>query len=466
MPRPAALLLAIAPLTACAPAEDAPDFATVDATARDLVVVVLDALPATSVSSYGYGRATTPHLDALAARGVRFAEAHTTASYTLASTASLFTGMTPRGHGAQAEVGDVLGEDRVTLAEVLGARDFATLAFSLNPQVSRETGFAQGFDTFAYEPRDDFTYNQLPAGFLERVAQAWHARADERRFLYVHLLPPHVPYTPPPPYDELFGARDVDLAEGGQAALRELNMGAVWLTPDDPRVVRAKARYDAGLVYADAQLAALLEALALEDDAALVVLSDHGEAFGEHGRILHGSMASKEMIHVPLVLAGPGLAPAVRDDLVRTRDLAATLCEWLDVPWDARMAMGRSFLAARGLEADEVRGALSRSSGSAPIWALRTDAWTYVLHTASGREELYERASDPLEATNLAAAPEHAATRDRLSKALAKALARERDIGARYAATERTDAHSAALEELGYVTDAEDAPATDAEADQ
>ena len=75
---------------------------------RDLIVIVLDALPASSVSAYGYGRETTPHLDALAAGGQRFEAAFTSASYTLASTASLVAGMTPRGHGVEAEDGQVL----------------------------------------------------------------------------------------------------------------------------------------------------------------------------------------------------------------------------------------------------------------------------------------------------------------------------------------------------------------------
>lgn len=444
-----ALALALAPALASCGADEPP-------VPRDLVVVVLDALPASSVSSYGYERPTTPHLDDLAAAGQRFAQAHTTASYTLASTASLFTGMSPRAHGAEREVGHVLGADRVTLAEVLGERGFATAAFSLNPQVSRETGFAQGFDVFEYAPRDDFTYNQLPQGFLERVTATWQAQAGERRFLYVHLLPPHVPYTPPPPFNELFGARKVDHSEGGQSYLRALNMEAVWLTPDDPRVVRAKQRYDATLAYADAQLDALLDALGPLDDVALVVTSDHGEAFGEHGRILHGSMASKEMIHVPLVLHGPGLQGDVRDDLVRTRDLAATVCEWLDVPWDARMAHGRSFLRAPGLDPLPARGALSRSVGTAPLWALRTDDWTYIRATGSGREELYDRRNDPLEVRDLAADPAHAGTRAELAAALDTALARERDIGARFATAETTDAHRAALEDIGYFESEED----------
>jgi arylsulfatase A-like enzyme len=418
---------------------------------RDLIVIVLDALPASSVSAYGYGRETTPHLDALAAGGQRFEAAFTSASYTLASTASLMTGMTPRGHGVEAEVGQVLGGDHQTLAEKLQARGFHTAAFSLNPQVSAETGFDQGFDVFAYEPRDNFTYNQLPAGFLERVAATWTSQQDARRFLYVHLLPPHVPYTAPPPFDTAFDAHLVPSDEGGQSYLRELNLSEPWLTPADPRIVRAKQRYDAGLMYADAMLAELLAKLDQDgslDHAAIVITSDHGEAFGEHGRILHGSMASEEMLRVPLIFSGPGVQAGVRDDLVRTRDLAATMCEWLDVGWDGRMAYGRSFLRAPGLADEAARGALARSSGSAPIWSLRTQAWTYVLHTASGREELYDRAADPLEQVNLAATNEP--ERALMAQALTRALAREREINSRYAAAASTDAHTDALQDIGY----------------
>jgi len=420
--------------------------------ARDLVILVLDALPAHELSSYGYSRATTPHLDALAEEGLRFESAFASASYTLASTASLFTGMTPRGHGCTDETGQVLGPDRETLAERLQARGFRTAAFSLNPQVSRETGFDQGFDTFEYWPRDDFTYNRIPAGFLERVTEAWQAGAGERRFLYVHLLPPHVPYSPPPPFDTRFGADKVDPKEGLQTSLRALNQDTVWLTPDDARVMNARRLYDAGLVYADEVSAQLLAALGEHgglDQAALVVMSDHGEAFGEHGRILHGSMASLEMTHVPLILSGPGIKAGVRKDTVRTRDLAATLSEWLDVAWEPRVATGRSFLAAPGLAPEDWHGALARSSGPSPIWGLRTEGWTYIRHTATGREELYDRASDPLEQQNLATTNEP--DRERLAKALDRVLGRERAIGRRFLTPEQTDAHKDELKDIGYL---------------
>ncbi|MBC8451427.1 MAG: sulfatase-like hydrolase/transferase [Planctomycetes bacterium] len=419
---------------------------------RDLVILVLDALPAHELSSYGYERPTTPKLDALAQRGVRFEHALASASYTLASTASLFTGLTPRAHGCTDETGQALGADHETLAERLGQFGFRTAAFSLNPQVSRETGFDQGFDTFEYLPREDFTYNTLPAGFLETVRTSWVEAADSRRFLYVHLLPPHVPYSPPPPFDQLFGASEVDPQEGLQTSLRALNQETTWLQPDDPRVQRARRLYDAGLAYADDVAGQLLDALGREgglDRAAVVLLSDHGEAFGEHGRILHGSMPSLEMVHVPLIVVAPGLEPGVRADTVRTRDLPATLAELLDLPWEPRVATGRSFLAAPGLEADEGRGALSRSSGPTPIWALRTEAWTLVRHMATGREELYDRQADPLETRDLAT--RETAVRTRLAKALDRALSRERAIGRRFAAPQKVQAHEEALKDLGYL---------------
>lgn len=422
-----------------------------DASPRDLVIIVLDALPATGLSSYGYQRETTPVIDAIAASAIRFEQAHSSASYTLASTASLFTGMTPRAHGCVDEVGQVLGPDRATLAEHLAERGFATAAFSLNPQVSRETGFDQGFDVFEYEPRDDFTYNRLPAGFIERVAKTWHKDAGKRRFMYVHLLPPHVPYNAPPPFDTNFGADEIEHSEGGQTDLRALNHDTAWLTADDQRVRRARRLYDAGLTYGDAMVGELLDALGRDagmDGAALVIISDHGEAFGEHGRILHGSMASKEMVHVPLIIDAPGIDGEVRGDTVRTRDLAATLAELLDVSWNQRVATGRSFLHAPGLAKDDAKGALSRSVGSAPIWALRTETWTLMRHMATGREELFDRKSDPLELHDLATSkPQDLA---RMKKALDRALGRERGIGQRFAAPKHTDAHADALHDIGY----------------
>ena len=165
----------------------------------DVLVVVLDALPAGHVGLYGYQPAgydsppITPEISAFAAglgahQTLIFDEAYSSASYTLASTASLFTGANPATHGVLGLSTNVLAEEELTLAETLRAAGFATCGLSSNPNISSEGRFNQGFDTFRHYFRDKFQRHTLPANFVADAGTWWRKQANERRFLYAHLL--------------------------------------------------------------------------------------------------------------------------------------------------------------------------------------------------------------------------------------------------------------------------------------
>ena len=452
---PTSLLAALAALApGCGGAERAlPD---VRETSRwDLLVVVLDALPASAVGCYGAPRDVTPELDRFAAGALRFENAFASASYTLTSVASVFTGATPMAHRTLGLRTNVLGREHRTLAEALREAGFRTAGISCNPHVTREAGFAQGFERFDYHARDRLDRHTVPEAARADALAWWREHGEERRFLYLHLLPPHCPYDAPPPYDGEFGAAETERREGMQEFLRELNEGTSYLREDDPAVRRIRARFDAGLSYADAVLGEILEELAAGgglDRAVVVVLSDHGEAFGEHGRILHGSTAYTEMTRVPLLVRWPGIEPGTYAGTVRTRDLAASLCALFGVPWRRDGASGRPFLG-RAVAGDPTgaQPALARSTGNQPQWALRTESWTYVEHLATGRRELYDRRADPGERNDLSAREPRVTAQ--LALRLAELLERERRLGEHVAPARRVTTHLDDIRALGYTDD-------------
>ncbi len=457
------LVLVLALPASCSPPHDA----SAATGPRDVVVVVLDALPAPALGCYDYERDTSPRIDAFAAGAVRFADAYAPASYTLASTASLFTGLAPGAHGVVGLDSNLLADGHHVLAESLAAAGFRTAAFSCNPHVTAECGFGQGFEHFRHYTRDRFDRHAVPEPLIGDVTAWWDEHAGERRFLYVHLLPPHQPYDPPPPYDALFGA---------DASPREEGMTDFLVALDDEHRVagepalraRIRARYVAGLRNADAALGDLLDALdarGADESALVVLLSDHGEGFGEHGRLLHGSTVFSEMTHVPLVARAPGLAAGVRKTLVGTRDLAATLTALVDAPWPRGGRAGFSFAdvllsveseaeaQARDGDGDE-RGVVSRSVGNRPLWSLRTEGWTLVEHRASGALHLFERETDPGETRDVASS-ESALARE-LQGRLRRRLGEDKRMHERLGVgTGAVDRYRAELRDLGYTGDEE-----------
>ncbi len=426
-----------------------------------LVVIVLDALPASALGAYGRvvpgyeATPISPRIDAFARDAILFSDAWSSASYTLASTASVFTGTTPATHGVLGLNSNVLSPAHITLAEAFQGANFATAALSSNPHISQEGAFDQGFDLFRHYFRDVYDTHALPATFVTDAGSWWRHERGKQRFLYAHALPPHQPYDPPAPDSGMFGADGVDRLEGLTPFLTETTL-RTDLQPNLPLVQRLRKRYDSGVHYADRIFGELLDELEGSDGTGLdqtvvVLLSDHGEGFAEHGSILHGNTVYPEMCRVPLLMRLPqGEARSV-DSLVGTRDLAATLAELFDIAWaaDSPGSKGTSFLARALGKAGSVPPVLSRSVGDHPLWALRTEDFTLIKHKASGGFELYERGADSGERLNLA--PTRAEQTAELNSELIQELELARQAGLSYptAAVPRL-IHKDALEDLGY----------------
>ena len=287
-----------------------------DPRAPDVLLILLDALQADRVGAWGYGRDTTPNIDRLAREGVPLTNVFAEAPYTRSSVATIFSAHSWRDH-------QVIGRDRAlgrqftTLAELLQENGWSTLAISDNPNVARSAGSDQGFDEFIEAWTDEEVEQHAPGGWWpERPVLIWErileAGLDPDRpvFAYLHLLPPHDPYFPGPEHD-VFGPEGYDGPIIGHGPdIEAFDRGK--LQKDSPDQERLEALYDGALRRGDALVARALrawDAMDRERPRLLVFLSDHGEAFGEHGRYGHNTSVHREMTHVPLVLHPRALVP-------------------------------------------------------------------------------------------------------------------------------------------------------------
>ncbi len=324
-----------------------------------LLLVTLDTTRADALAPEG-DAAATPSFAALAARGLRFAQAYATAPTTLPSHASMLSGLYPAGHGVH-ENGRRLPAHVPLVTERLRELGYSTAAFVSGYPLEGPFGLARGFDLY-----DD----DLGDGRVERSARettdralAWLARPEARpRFLWVHYYDPHEPYEPPEPFRSRF--------------------------PHDPYLGEIAA-----MDHELGRLVSAFEAAAGARGAGIVVAADHGEGRGDHGEMLHGNLLYQGVMRVPLVVAGAGVETGTRGDPVSLRQVRATLL---------------------GLAGDPADGTLLASGGAPVLGEAMQPYLNYrwqpqVMGVAgrqklirSGRLELYDVFADPAEAHDLA----------------------------------------------------------------
>jgi arylsulfatase A-like enzyme len=425
----------------------------------NLLLVVVDTLRADHLGCYGYGRPTSPVLDALAARGVLFERAYAQSSWTKPSTASLLTGRTPTEHQTLSEAAR-LPDAELTAAERLRAHDYWTVMLSGNPWITPEYGFDQGADEFVSIYDERFArvtllmqglrrvsaltggrlrlYNRikyLVLGELSTTARdtrlvdealAWLARRPaEPFFLYVHMMSPHHPYDPPPPFDRFVPDRThAPVRNHPRKSYRFFEEGDPL---DAAALADMVARYDGDVLYADTELGRLLDGLdrlGLGASTAIVVTADHGEEFFEHRNWGHGQSLYNELLRVPLVVHAPGAAAAARvSGAVSHADVVPTLLALAGAP-PAEGLAGRNLLAPADPSEPAVLSELLYRYGEARA-LVRRDHKLIVTHQGERRaNELFDLSADPAERRPLPAG-------DPRGAALATELAERVDAGTR-----------------------------------
>lgn len=369
----------------------------------DIILITLDAARSDRLSCYGYERRTTPNIDRLAAESLLFREVFALAPYTLCSVPTMVTGLSFLDHGIVAH-GDRLADGATTLAEHLKGAGYRTACFSATPNNSRALGTDQGYDEFVETwqvvPRPQSTDPFL----LSRLAIEWLAASDEGAPLHLqlHYVPPHAPYSPRPEFDIFTDPSYRGRFDGSHTTINALDSG-LW-TPRPEDLAHVNALYDGNLRMGDAAVAQVLEALRRRPrwrDTVVLVTSDHGEGFLEHGRTSHNSTLYDEMLRVPFVLRLPEELRTTVDAgrLASLADIVPTLLATAGIRPDGPVD-GINLLSPP-TPADRGRVVIARTPGAPPLYALRTSHWKLLL-AGSGQGLLFNLEEDPGERRDLA----------------------------------------------------------------
>ena len=343
----------------------------------NVVLMTIDTLRADRVG-YGGHAVETPHLDRLARGGARVMNAVCQVPLTLPSHASILTGTDPPFHRVKNNGTYSLREQDTTLAEILRKRGYQTAAFIGAFPLDSQFGLDQGFDLY-----DDQFKNPEPlAGYepqrrAEQVAgaaAAWLERNGGKKelFVWVHYYDPHLPYSPPAPFDKAYASP-----------------------------------YDGEVAYTDVYVGKLVELLrkkGLGDRTLIVVAGDHGEGLGEHGEDTHGIFLYDSTLKIPLIFSCPGIIPGGIEvkGQARTVDIVPTILELLRIPVPSDCQGASLIPDMEGGNSDRESYAETYlpllACGWSEMKSIRTGQWKFIL---APKPELYDLARDPLEKDNV-----------------------------------------------------------------
>jgi arylsulfatase A-like enzyme len=412
-------------------------------TRPNVLIYLIDTERADHASLYGYARDTTPFMKKLGGQGLVFDDCQVQAPRTKQSTASLMTSLYSYTHGIVHDY-DTIPKGSTTLAEQLRAAGYVTASIVANPFAGRITGLGRGFDyleewAVVQRYRTDAHDRGTDSEAVNKIAFPWlDQHKDEPFFLYAHATDPHAPYRPPAGFEEKF-ANSSETPEfdrnykslggkikyaGGTVVNRA---GARQAGVDPDRFIRrAMDRYDGEILHNDSsleQLVGKLKQLGVLDNTLIVVVSDHGEEFWEHGWTSHGHSLYQELTHAVFLMWNPKLIPVPRriSDPVQLIDLMPTVLDLLGVKIPdvvegqslAPFAKGQVFRRRSPVMTSRFADPEAKKIGFVPenrIDAIAfLDANWKLIYREKGDEagvsklELYDRRTDREETKNLAA---------------------------------------------------------------
>jgi arylsulfatase A-like enzyme/tetratricopeptide (TPR) repeat protein len=388
---------------------------------HNVLLFTLDTIRADHIGCYGDATATTPALDALAARGVLYENAMAQVPLTLPSHGTILTGRFPKEFGVRINNQGAIGDEHPTLATLLKERGYRTAAFVATFVLDARFGLDRGFDHY-----DDDMINmsmqaqplewEQPANIIADRSLVWlEANKSGPFFAWLHFYDPHDPYTPPPPFPKTYR---------GEVAFMDTQLKRVfdWL-----------------------------DRSGLRDRTLVVVVGDHGESFGEHGEQGHGMFLYKPSLHVPLIFAHPKLTPRPLrvTNTVGAIDVFPTILELYDIPRPEGL-MSTSLAQSLRSGTQPPHSVYSESDyvwqtyGWAQQRCTTSEQWKFI---SSTKPELFARGGDPGEKQNLFGDRRDLAVE--LSNWLAEFYAKLVAVEAREVAPSADAA--AALETLGYV---------------
>lgn len=403
----------------------------VDDNRPNILVMVLDTVRAESMSLYGYERATTPHLDARARReGIVFDRAFASSPWTLPTHATLISGLSAPAH--RAGISHAIASELPCITEELQSSGFATSAFIGNYEsLGVHTGFARGFDHFEARMtswKRILKKGMLTSSFLTKMVPAVRVTAEDIRyrfldwvtanssrpfFTFINFIDAHEPYeVPDSRYDQFRSPSYAEESFGPRSFHTPIND---WGPRARPSLIdRARDVHEGSIAYVDAQIELIFQGLqsrGLLEKTLVIVTSDHGEQFGEHGMFIHANSLYTQLLAVPLVIFPPrsSAGPIRIPQPTGLVDVAATIADAAGIA-DSKVG-GRSLMSLWTNGELQPRPILSNVgmmpamenwlNSNTAIDSVIADNFHYIRYQATSREELFDIVSDPKEETDL-----------------------------------------------------------------
>lgn len=389
-----------------------------------IVLISIDTIRADHLSCYGYKKKTSPNIDDLARKAVRFEYCFANVPLTLPSHASMFSGLIPPVHGVRANGGMALADAVVTLPELLRDSGYKTYCSVGTAVLDKRYGLNQGFDVY----HDHFDEVPGLGPVLQRRADettthalAWLEKSQhEKKFMFVHFYDPHFAYLPPPPYDKAF---------------------------EHP--------YDGEIAFVDhcvGQIINKLKSLDLYEDTLLVLTGDHAELLEEHGEAYHGYYIYQNVLRVPLIVKPAGWAKSrTISDNTSVIDVMPTILSQCGIAISSPI-QGIDLSGYFRRKKHQVTGRFLYHESLTPtqfgangLLGVIHDKWHYIQTT---RPELYDRLADPQELNDRVT---RESKRARLMKDVLRETLQEAEQRSHSLTTTVTDPQAKTLESLGYV---------------
>ena len=445
--------------------------------AKNVILISIDTLRPDHLGCYGHDRDTSPTLDALAEQGIVFEDCTSSAPWTLPGHATMLTGLYPSTHGVKNH-DRTLGDENPSIATLLAREGFRCMAVVNSHNIATERyGLTKDFEPFHYFNEQELIPGKtnkegLPAiGIANRgklitkkAKKFLDQHKDERFFLFLHYYDVHTDFTPEPKYKEMFVEPYDGPLTGNTQQLVGYRVRGEAITEDDARFLRQM--YDAEIRQLDDILAGLfsyLDANGLSEETLVVITSDHGEEYGEHGSVLHGRSQYQELLAIPLIMRGPGVPPGTRFECpVSLVDVVPTILKLTGVRTDSRfdgLDLTLAWLNPDALcaprylfgEADHnnwIDTPRGREKHEDVAWMVRMEHDKLHYNEVLQRYELYDVEMDPFEANDLAAQePDRV---DHLREVLQEYI-RNEGTGNRIEPPDEAEMQK--LRELGYVDD-------------
>lgn len=383
----------------------------------NIVLITIDTLRVNNLSCYGYERNTSPHIDSIAKQGITFVNAIAPSSWTAPSMVSLFTSVYPINHGVvrdtmsslKANKKETISDKLTTLAEVLKRQGYNTFGVVSNLHLQGKFGFSRGFNHFKC------LKNWSPAPLVNQAIDLWQDDIEKSKkfFLWVHYSDPHHPYHARNPwigqYTSTALSQELNLSDKKMGELKKL----IPLFKKNPQTLfNLVALYDSEINFVDSYVGELIQKFELDKKTLIIITSDHGEEFLEHGNLDHGNNLYQETIHVPLIIKLPhSIAKDTVEQSVNLIDVMPSILHFLNVD-SPKQTLGKSFWEKEDLLSAVPEKLLRREELTNYNFSeldirtvsktMITSEWKYIYNYQNNTEELYRIKEDASELNNIA----------------------------------------------------------------